>query len=656
MKFRTAALLLVALGVAVPAVPCRPAAAQQPASATVREILRVVKTGRTGSPQLEDARIGTSLQPGDRVRTGGRSAAGLRFQDRSLLRLGELTEVVIASPNGREVRVNRGQVFADYATPGTLSGSYAVAAVRGTNIEYTVDEERGEARVRIYKGRGFVGAADNPVYAAATTDLAGTTLQEQGLIGSQVDWAGGEARFTDGPLAGQLRGIVAFDRATGTVTLDAPVPNQPGTHGFLLVKQRGSRVVELLDNTGTTIPRLQPPTNPYRVPKEQYAGIRRHSYVRELRDGKQQTVFIGTDAQRKVSDDTFGERRALSRSLRRQLCDCCDPSRLPLRTTDLDDRMAPHGYGAGAAARRALHTALAGRDPASSTPSARGTSTGGRTAPPPTPEQIFLPQQVRPPRDDQRRMSQFLFEPFGVAADNYDALGTRARFQGVQGDLFVELGYMYTLENGRSRHDLSEGFLQVRTRYGDFIGGRQHLFLRLANNQDVGTLLGLETTDAVVWDGQPGGGVRAQGGYIFDTNALDPGGLRGAFSRAQVPVGRGIVGYSLLASADGHPNLGWSLDASYPLLPNTLDIYGEGGSDVEGRRLFTAGLYVPALYERARLDVFVEFAHRENIEDRASLRLRRELGRGLLLVAFIDHRSKDGVHAGGGVVWSLKFR
>src|SRR5438045_9106785 len=63
-------------------------AARAQTAATVREIERVVKTGKSGSPALVSAKLGTPLAVGDRVRTGGRSSAGLRFQDQSLLRIG----------------------------------------------------------------------------------------------------------------------------------------------------------------------------------------------------------------------------------------------------------------------------------------------------------------------------------------------------------------------------------------------------------------------------------------------------------------------------------------------------------------------------------------------------------------------------------------
>src|SRR5687768_1099527 len=93
----------LAVGVAVLAAP----AAHAQSGATVREIVRVVKAGKSGTTTLFDAKIGTPLATGDRVRTAGRSAAGVRFPDKSILRLGELTEVVLA---GGKAQVLRGQV------------------------------------------------------------------------------------------------------------------------------------------------------------------------------------------------------------------------------------------------------------------------------------------------------------------------------------------------------------------------------------------------------------------------------------------------------------------------------------------------------------------------------------------------------------------
>src|SRR5687768_3430243 len=151
-------------------------AAEAQTAATVREVQRVVKAGRSGSSDLFDVRIGSTLAAGDRVRTGGRSGAGLRFTDQSLIRLGELTEVIVTSPNQRNAQVVRGKVFANFKSPGTITGGYAVAAVRGTHVTYAEDTNAKEAKVRCYHGRVYVGAANNPIAGGSTANVTLSTL------------------------------------------------------------------------------------------------------------------------------------------------------------------------------------------------------------------------------------------------------------------------------------------------------------------------------------------------------------------------------------------------------------------------------------------------------------------------------------------------
>jgi hypothetical protein len=704
MKTRLVGLLVVAALAGLPS----PARAQ---SVTVREIVRVVRASRAAATDLAEARIGTEVGTGGRVRTGGRSAAGLRFPDRSLLRLGELTEVVVTNPDRRDVRVNRGKVFGNYNQPGTITGGHAVAAVRGTKVEYL--EDGRQDHVRCYGGRIYVGAADNPVYADATDRVTANTLTDPALAGLEIDWTGGEVRFTAGPYFGQVREITAFDGATGVVTF-APelAPLAAGVSEFVLSRLRGRRVVELVRNTGTTIREGQDPSPPYHVPGEQFAGVDRRPWFQTLADGRALYVFPGTADHDRMRDEYFGSRLNIQRMAQSRLLDDCDceiivtrPPRLP--TDDDQLRSAAHRHGkqfgvrdrlarqldrdAGGASSRpgtllALDAAPGGGAPGGAAAPRTAMSGGGpgsgalgagalgpalaqaaTTAPDPaetgrlpTPEQIFLPQQVRRPTTlDVGRNAQFRVEPFALGSDRSDALGSRVRFQGTTGELFLEGGYLYSLLDGRSDHRLSEAFMHLRGRYGDFIAGRQHLFTRLSNNQDLGALLGLDTTDAFVYQLPLPGGFRQMAGYIHDSKAIDDGsfptGRPGGFARGQAPLFGGLAGYTLFGSQE-LPRVGFSFDAAYPAVRNVLDVYGEAGRDGEGRKLFTGGIYIPALYHAAKLDVFLEFAHREAIQDRFSLRVRRELGAGLLLVGFVERISKDGFTGGGGIVWSTTFR
>lgn len=613
-------------------------AAHAQSAATVRSVVRVVKAGRATSPALFDAKIGTSLASGDRVRTAGRSAAGLRLSDQSQLRLGELTEVVMT---GGKAQVLRGQVVADFKRPSTISSDYAVAAVRGTIVHYLVDRDRKQAEVRCYEGRVFVSAADNPISAGTTSNVSATQLTDPALQGSVTDWTGAHVQFVDGPYNGQNRAISAFNAGTGTITfapaLPAPAPGAGGVSGYLLIAKPDRGIVELRNNMGTTVAQGKDPSAAYAVPSQAFAMLQENPFFRQLADGYALYVYPNTDDYDQMRRDDFAVRDAIDRTTRRpRIIDCG----------------IPHDGGEGGATTPRDHCEFGVRA-AMAKEFAQATPT-----PAPTREERLLPANSLPFADSaDNRNTAFRFEPFAIGSDETNSVGARVRFQGVSGDVYAEAGYRYALTDGNSRHDVSEAYVHMRGRYGDVIVGRQHIFPSPANNSDIGTLLGLDTADAVIYEAPLKKGYKQQIGYVSDSLALRRGGTRGAYARGRAPLWRGNVGYSVLGSTENGTRVGWSVDSAQSVIRNVLDIYGEAGVGVRGRELYTAGLYVPALYHAARVDVFMEYAHREGQEERISMRLRRELGSGLLLVGFIDQSLKDSYFtAGGGVLYSHRFK
>lgn len=624
------------VGVAIAAVA--PAHAQN--VATVREIVRVVKAGRAGTNTLFDAKIGTTLNTGDRVRTAGRSAAGVRFPDKSILRLGELTEVVLA---GGKAQVLRGQVVADYKRPGTISSGYAVAAVRGTVVHFLVDEAKQQAQVNCYEGRVFVSSADNPINAGSSVSVTPTQLTDPALQGDPSNWTGARIQFVDGPYSGESRRITAFDSATGTVTWAPPLPNAPAgaEHGYLLVTREDRGIVELRNNQGTLVPRGQSPGRPFGVPAKEFAMLQQYPYFRQLADGREVLVYPNTDELERQKRETLPNRDAIQRGTRRPRVLSCG------HVLDGAEGSRQHRLVCQAAGVRAAVAQQFARD----TP-----------APPlpPTREQRILPGNIYPTVSAEAVREQkvaFLVEPFAIASDETDAVGARLRFQAVSGNVYSEAGYRYSRTEGRNLHDVSEAFVHVRGRYGDVIVGRQHVFPGPSNNTNIGTLLGLETTDAAIYEAPLRRGYRQQVGYISDTQALRRGGTRGFYARGLAPVLKGNVGYSILGSTEDGAEVGWSLDGAQSLIPNVLDIYGEGGESVRGRALYTAGFYVPALYHSAKVDLFLEYARREGVRERVSLRLRRELGNRLVVIGFVDQDLGSSYFtAGGGVLYSHRFK
>ncbi len=86
----------------------------------------------------------------------------------------------------------------------------------------------------------------------------------------------------------------------------------------------------------------------------------------------------------------------------------------------------------------------------------------------------------------------------------------------------------------------------------------------------------------------------------------------GFFGRVDTVYDGGVFGLNLLEDDDGW---GWSVDGSVPLVPGTLDLYLEVGQDTLDRPLVTAGAYFPEVYETSNIDLFVEFADREDYQN-----------------------------------------
>src|SRR5262249_9830819 len=167
----------------------------------------------------------------------------------------------------------------------------------------------------------------------------------------------------------------------------------------------------------------------------------------------------------------------------------------------------------------------------------------------------------------------FRAEPFAVGANGSDAEGIRLRAQSVIRNMFVEGGGLAARFSPDNVVRLTEGFAQWRTRNGDLIAGRQHLFIGPLHNFRIGSLLGFETEDAAVVRPALRGPYRAELGYLGDTNPLFGVGFSGVYARGSAVVNEGVFAGTLLTADRSHSQLGWSLDGSYPLVRNQVDGY-----------------------------------------------------------------------------------
>ena len=109
---------------------------------------------------------------------------------------------------------------------------------------------------------------------------------------------------------------------------------------------------------------------------------------------------------------------------------------------------------------------------------------------------------------------------------------------------------------------------------------------------------------------------RQEVGYLLNSSPLFGDGYSGFYTRGEATLGKGVFGWLLLTANAGGSGLGWSLDTSYPLIRDTVDLYAEGGIDPLRNRAITAGIYLPGVYQRTKLDVFAEYGYRSFISER----------------------------------------
>jgi len=603
--------------------------------------------------------------------------------------MGELSEVLVAG-GGSETRVLRGRVFANLKSPGTITGGYAVAAVRGTQVEYFVDEETKSTVVNCYEGEVYVGKPNNQMAFGDPTSVTPDGLTLPLLANTERNWVGGELRFTDGPYAGQVRKIALFNRDTGQITFAAPLPvafagNGVGNGHRVLVAQNSTSdgMVVLRRNQGTRVRQGGAPDPPRNIPGYQFMNFERNNFNRILNREGNLDSFVGSDTQNTIRQDEAGQETTFQQGRTDTITGREDPGPGPGDKCGCDDF-----FDDPVAKKRRLRGGLAaltsflgprgGRlalgNGVASVASFGGNQLGPRVAQvgsgrPSTgatndpgvgfrPEARVIPQNVGSRPVDPGTKAVFLFEPFGFASDETHSLGSRLRVQAVSGDVFFEAGYRLLLQDDtRTQHDLSEAFINIRGKHGDLILGRQHLFLRPNNNVSTTTLLGLDASDAIAYEFKSKTGQRHQIGYVFDSLAYIRGGESAGFARSQFALGRGSIGGSLLVSADQDAALGYAFDIQQPVIRNVLDVYAEAGQTTRGRRLTTAGMYFPGLFQSTNLDTFLEYGRRDGREELLTLRVRRNVGRGLVFLLFVDQSLKDSFfQAGGGAIYTHQFR
>ncbi len=190
--------------------------------------------------------------------------------------------------------------------------------------------------------------------------------------------------------------------------------------------------------------------------------------------------------------------------------------------------------------------------------------------------------------------------------------GGRARASVLYDHLYAEIGLQaFTDYHGNWDTSISDLFLVDRMGNTDLTLGRQRYLEGPVNNSGLGTLFGALHFDGISLQ-HKGDRWSLSGAWIDDFEAWGnpPERTGGALSRVSTPFQGGQLGLNALYQR--HEGWGFSADVSLPVVPGYLDLYTELGCDPQGRHLETFGAYFPELYQSAGVDLFVEYAARED--------------------------------------------
>lgn len=626
-------------------------------------VVRTVKRAVESNPAWKAAQLGDGLGTGDRVRTGKRSRAAMRFRDGSAMRVDEMSEVTVQNGT-RDVMLRRGAMFGSYKGPGTVTSGYAVAAVRGTEFEFR--RQGRQVRVRCFTGSVYVLGGGGDARAGGSDGGTTNTLVDDALVGDRRDWTGRTLRILSGPDAGETRRITGFDSRTGTITVEPAFSGPMGAGSDYLLATRPDTTVAILQpGMETVVHDGKAPTMPRRTFSRVFAGGQEKPWFDQVTEGENTAVLAGTEEQQAAQegDQSLDESIGTTTGLPEQFGSTGTLTGggggaeivIPTPTTGGGaDILIPTptggqgratGVGArtrslGAAARIAAGST--GSGPSASVPlsllamaaSARGShvASGGRVG------------------------FSWESEPFAFVGDSGDAIGVRSRMRVTKGRWMTSVGARYGQFDGDGKTDLYEAFALHRTpRWGDLKVGRQYLFLGPASTSDLGKLVGFNTMDGAFWVSPGGRKVGWQAGYVYDSAPLVGDGFSGWLGRFHGKVGAGAWGVNLLTANRAGGGLGASVDLAHPILPGRLEGYFEGGRDSFQHDLFTGGLHFPGLFQAAGLDAFMEYQSRGGFDDRVNLRLRSQLAPGWLFFGQVSKELGGKTAGGAGLQYQWRW-
>jgi hypothetical protein len=201
-------------------------------------------------------------------------------------------------------------------------------------------------------------------------------------------------------------------------------------------------------------------------------------------------------------------------------------------------------------------------------------------------------------------------ELVGVKFNGGSLGGLRLRSSVLSGHLYGEAGLQaFSDLKGDWDTAISDLFVVDRLGNSDLTFGRQRYAEGPINNSGLGTLFGAIHFDGISYKTHTSSYTAKfswlQNYQAFGRSPLETNGWLG---RVSTPLLGGQIAVNALQQAGD----GWGIsgDISMPIIPRELDMYAEVGCDPMGRHIETFGAYLPGLYQRTNVDLYVERSSR----------------------------------------------
>jgi hypothetical protein len=145
--------------------------------------------------------------------------------------------------------------------------------------------------------------------------------------------------------------------------------------------------------------------------------------------------------------------------------------------------------------------------------------------------------------------------------------------------------------------------------------------------------------------------------YLYDANPAAEGAQKGALASASYRYNGGEFGAHYIYVPELTGKDGYTGSFAYPVLPNKLDLYGEAGRGPDKAILQTYGFSLPNFFQLTQTELYVEYGSHTGIGRAISVIAAREVSANLNLRAFANfsHYDSTGKDVTAGIATLIRF-